>query len=161
MDDAQTLSKVWWRGTLNGAVKGLLVGAFVGLLASVVLQFAIIPLVTSVGYGFAVQGLSGFLAPGGSFFPLSMMLFSGASTMIGGFLNGGTTALKERNSQSRQQFQEAKIQELEGREQTLEQAITTRPNIAQTILAQGPRHQHSFVAAEEARATTHESPTLH
>jgi hypothetical protein len=159
--DPTEKSRVWWSGTLKGATKGLLMGIAIGVGSALLLQFAILPALSSVGFSAVSQIFTGFLMPGGSFSPFSLAIFSGVSGLMGGLLGGGNAAVAAHHSQKYQQFQEAKIHELEGREQLVEQAITKTPRIAQSILAGGQRNMDSFAEAELARQQNTTAQILH
>ena len=182
--DPQEKSRAWWGGTIKGAVKGLLVGLAIGAASALFLQFALIPMVSALGLPSIAHAFGSFLTLtphiagsftatgtvlGSAFSMVPLAIFSGVTGMVANIFGSGADAvhaLEQQKSNERQRLQEAKILELTGREQALEQQLeqpADRPQsrAVQQILANGPRQATSFAEAEAARINAPSGPTIH
>ncbi len=133
----QEKSRVWWSGTIKGAVKGLLVGLAIGAVSALVLQFALIPLLPALGLPSIAEAFAGFLTlspasaatwaggvvPLSAFSMIPLAIFSGVSAMIGNAFASGNQAVAAYQEEKTHLLQAVKINQLEGREQMVEQTV--------------------------------------
>ncbi len=169
--DPKEASRVWWGGTIKGAVRGLLAGLVIGAASALLLQFALIPVLPAIGEAFAsfltltpglASGWAGGVVPAASFSTIPLAIFSGVTGLIANAFASGKAAVNDYREQKLHQFQESKLRELEGREQMVEQVLTTSSPSVQALLEQGPRNHSSFVDAETQRAqNSPSSPSIH
>src|SRR5262249_46992440 len=136
--DHETKRRVWWQGTIKGAVRGLFFGLIAGAATALILQFALIPLFPVIGPAFA-----GFLTlspgvAGAAFSPVPLAIFSGLSGMLGNALANGKIACNAYKQEVEHRMNEERIDAIEVREQALEQTITPSHAVRQA-LAKGPR----------------------
>lgn len=156
--DPKEKSHAWWAGTLKGAIKGLLIGAAVG----VVTAFALSGLIGA--FPVLEPVFSAFITMEGGFSAVPLAIFSGVSAMLTNAFTGGNASVAALQAQKSELIHQEKITALEGREQQLEQAITTGPKsvAVQSILARGGRDEAaSFAEAETERQLAPSTRTLH
>ena len=158
--DPAEKSRVWWHGALKGMLKGAAVGLVIGVGAALVIWGAAVAF-PSLGLASA---FSGFLFNNAAGAALSVNLvpfaaFNIAFGMIGGLCSGGNAAVHAYHQQKHNLRDEAKLVELDGRMQQLEQAIAPSRTVSE-IIARGPKP--SFAEAETARQENALSaPTFH
>ncbi|MBX9727266.1 MAG: hypothetical protein K2X09_08370 [Rickettsiales bacterium] len=166
----EKLSNVWWKGTLKGGLKGLMVGLLVGAAAALTLQFVLIPLFPAIAEAFAgfltltpsaAAGWAGGVVPLASFSAIPLAIFSGVSGMLGNLLGSGNDAVNAYKQDVEHRMNEMRISQIESREMALEQIIPSPSRSVQKIIAAGPRNTASFQSAEEQRAQTPTTPTIH
>jgi hypothetical protein len=182
--DPQTVSSVWWKGALGGALKGIPQGLLLGVIGFGVLVVGTYALAAFGVTGLAatmMHGLGGFLfteagaasisagiaagsASGFSLAALSPIPFIALNTVLtiaGNFLTSGQSAVNAYKQDVEHRMNDARITAIESREQMLEEVVTPSRAV-QKILAQGPRNKGSFAAAEaEREASAPASPTIH
>lgn len=159
LDPAEKRS-VWWGGAFKGALKGIPLGLGVGFAAAAVLSLALPVLAPSLVPIFA----SFLTVPGYSFMPIPLMIFNTALTMMANAISSGNAAVVTHHQNKHNIMYDARISALEGREQVLEEALSTSQTVKK-ILAQGPANAHSFTESlEESRnhdMSADKSPTIH
>lgn len=156
--DGRTKSQVWWGGAIKSALKGIPQGILLGiggalLLWGLAVAFPALGLFT-VFEGFLFAGTATNIALN----PIGFIALNTALTIAGNFLLGGDQAVAEYKGKVDHLHNEARISQLEGREQMVEQALGAQSQSVQRILAQGPRAQGSHVAAEEIRVANTAAP---
>jgi hypothetical protein len=164
--EAHDLSKVWWRGALTGAAKGLVTGLVVGAAAAVTLQFVLIPLFPMLGLPSIASAFAGFLTltpgvAGASFSALPLAIFSAVTGTLGNALSSGRIAVNAYKQDVEHRMNEARISQIEQREMALGSLVGTPSRGVQKILASGPRTTTGFRDAEENREQPPISPTVH
>ena len=154
----QETSRVWWRGTIKGALKGLLIGAVIGAATALTLSGA------GILFEPLIPVFSGFITMSGGFSMVPLAVSSGVSGMLANVFHSGDAAVnayhQERHNAWQQQ-QDAKLNQLEGREQALEEHVSKQSTVTNGILARGARNTASFTEAETARQNAPTSPTIH
>jgi hypothetical protein len=167
--EGQSRSAVWWAATLKGAVTGLATGLAIGVASALLLQFALIPLMPSIGAVFAgfltltpaAAASWGGVVPLASFSVVPLAIFSGLSGMLGNMIGSGNRAIAAKEQEYASREHERKLHVLEGRTQLLEQEVAPSRAVQQ-ILARGGHTHAGFAVAEAARAEARPtSPTLH
>ncbi len=175
----QERSRVWWRGALKSAVKGIPQGLLLGVLGFALLVGAIYGLaalfpVTALGlassfgpFVFSTEAMTIISPPLGSGIaaalpalgwsmlnPLPVIALNAVLTIAGNFISGGKIAVGDYQQQVDHAANKERIGQLEARERALEEVVgmgrTSR--IAQSIIARGQRTRTSFASAEESRA---------
>lgn len=174
---AQEKSRIWWKGALKGALRGVPQGLLLGTLGFAVLvgglyAFGATALVGSFGtflFSDAVAAsdaitagnFGGFLSALG---PAPFILLNTVLTSVGNFITGGDIAVAAHKQDIEHSMNEARIERIESREIALEQDIVATPSrVARKIIAAGPRHSGSFREAAEAREQQPlpVAPTIH
>jgi hypothetical protein len=164
----ETLSNVWWKGTLKGGVKGLLVGLLVGTAAAVTLQFALIPLLPAIGLPAIAEAFAGFLTltpsaaagwaggivPLASFSAIPLAIFSGVSGMLGNLLGSGNDAVNAYKQDVEHRMNEERISRIESREIALEQSFTGASPAIKSIVNNGPRSRSTYKSDAQFPAGT-------
>lgn len=153
--DQQTLRRVWWRGAIGAAIRGIPQGMVLGVIGAVAL-WGLGTLIPPLG---AALGAFVFTT-GGGLNLLPMIALNTVLTSIGNFLTGGKIACNAYKQEVEHQMNETRISALEAREQMRDQTIPQSRGL-RTILARGPRAGQSFAHAEETREQSSDSPTLH
>lgn len=176
---AKERNAIYWGGAISGAIKGVPLGLITGFVAASLLAFVVLPLAPALAPIF-----TSFLTTPGiglGFFPLPLMLFNTAITSAASFFTGGHQAVAQAMQDKQNAYLDAKLMQVAGREQYLEQAVSqhmttgmhhthanaplTSPRHVQKILEEGPRvrveKQHDSMAdavadrAEDAERTIH------
>lgn len=181
--DPAVKSRVWWKGAITSAIKGIPQGLMLGAIAAGVLIGGLY-LLSAMG----AAGIAGYVGTAFNYFlfnmqnaavasqlatqtlpvvtslaifnPLPIIALNTILTSIGNFLSGGDSAVNAYKQQVDHDANVARLERLEGRELALEEAIATSPTIKK-ILAEGPRSK-SYSAAEETRdVAPSNGPTIH
>ncbi len=180
--DQQTVGKVWWKGALEGAVKGIPQGIMLGAIGAALLFGGLYALGALGGMGVASSLAASFgtflfstgaatnaVAAGSTlahfslavFNPLPIIALNTILTSVGNFLTGGDIAVNAYKQDVEHRMNEARITQIEGRELTLQQQMQAQSRTIQNILAQGPRGATSFSKAEEERKELPADRTIH
>ena len=169
---AKEQNSIYWRGAIDGAIKGIPQGILLGVIGFGLLVGSIYA-VQAIGLAgvttWMMNGLGGFLFQQGSYTvaatagtavippafnlaalsPLPFIALNAVLTIVGNFLTGGTQAVAEAKQQKQNDYLDAKLMQVEGREQQIEQVVSRRlvhehtpaptPRHVQHILEEGPR----------------------
>ncbi len=155
----QEKSRVWWSGTIKGAVKGALMGLAIGVASALLLQFALIPLLPSLGPVFgafltmtpsAAATWVGGIAPLSAFSTIPLAVFSGLSGLFSGVFSSGEQAVTAYKEQKEHALQDMKLAQIEGRGQAVSYATAPAHNL-QSGLSSTPGTRISAAEAEISR----------
>ncbi|MFZ4126072.1 MAG: hypothetical protein ACOYJ2_08420 [Rickettsiales bacterium] len=164
----QERDAIYWRGAIGGAIKGIPQGLMLGALAACVLFGGIYafgffagPAAAQLAYGFGSFLFTTGISAGATtlptiganifavFNPIPVIVLNTVLTAIGNFLSGGDQAVAAAKQQKQNDYLDAKLMQVEGRERQIEQVISqhlahepqplTAPRHVQKILEEGPR----------------------